>query len=339
MEFKATGKQILEAGWRAVYGKESTGEEDDEKEKTQILPEFTQGEKGPHEIFLSEGKTSAPKAFTEATLLRAMETAGKQVEDEELRDLMKDNGIGRPSTRAAIIETLFRRNYIRRERKNIVPTITGMELIRVINNELLKSAEMTGNWEFKLRQIEKGNYQAEEFLREMKQMVSDLVVQVRSENVQRITIASASAAPEKKKDAIVCPKCGQGTMLKGKAAFGCSNFKNGCDMKVPFELMGKKLTEAQIKTLLDRKKTAVIKGFSTGGGKKDGILKLTGSFNVEFEETTKAKIPKKKQEGTPPAVCPKCKKGTVLKGRAAYGCSEYKNGCDFRLPFENLSAQ
>ncbi len=338
VEFKATGKQILFDGWRAVYGKESVG--DEEEEKTQILPEFVQGESGTHEVFLSEGKTSPPKAFTEATLLRAMETAGKQVEDEELRDLMKDNGIGRPSTRAAIIETLFRRNYIKRERKNIVPTITGMELIRVINNEILKSAEMTGKWEFKLRQIEKGDYQAEAFLTEMKQMVSDLVVQVRSESAQRITIASHAAVVEKD-DKIECPKCKTGTMLKGKAAFGCSNYKNGCDMKVPFELMGKKLTEAQVKSLLEKKKTSVIKGFASGAGKKDGILKLTDTFNVEFEEA-QAKVPKTKKskiDETKPGVCPKCKKGTILKGKTAYGCSEYKSGCDFRLPFDSIFTQ
>ena len=337
VEFKATGKQILFDGWRAVYGKESVGEE--EEEKTQILPEFVEGESGKHEVFLSEGKTSPPKAFTEATLLRAMETAGKQVEDEELRDLMKDNGIGRPSTRAAIIETLFRRNYIKRERKNLVPTITGMELIRVINNEILKSAEMTGKWEFKLRQIEKGEYQAEAFLSEMKQMVSDLVVQVRSESAQRITIASHAAVAEKD-DKIECPKCKTGTMLKGKAAFGCSNYKSGCDMKVPFELMGKKLTEAQIKSLLEKKKTSVIKGFTTGGAKKDGILKLTATFNIEFEQA-EAKVPKAKKSinETKPSVCPKCKKGTILKGKTAYGCSEYKSGCDFRLPFDTIFTQ
>ena len=336
VEFKATGKQILFDGWRAVYGKESVGEE--EEEKTQILPEFVQGESGKHEVFLSEGKTSPPKAFTEATLLRAMETAGKQVEDEELRDLMKDNGIGRPSTRAAIIETLFRRNYIKRERKNLIPTITGMELIRVINNEILKSAEMTGKWEFKLRQIEKGEYQAEAFLTEMKQMVSDLVVQVRSESAQRITIASHAAVVEKD-DKIVCPKCKTGTMLKGKAAFGCSNYKSGCDMKVPFELMGKKLTEAQIKSLLEKKKTSVIKGFTSGSGKKDGILKLTDTFNVEFEEAqvkVKAVKNKKGAEENKSGICPLCKKGTILKGKAAYGCSEYKNGCTFRLPFDTV---
>ena len=259
---------------------------------------------------------------------------------EAVRDLMKDNGIGRPSTRAAIIETLFRRNYIKRERKNIVPTITGMELIRVINNEILKSAEMTGKWEFKLRQIEKGEYQAEAFLTEMKQMVSDLVVQVRSESTKRITIASHAPVVEKD-EKIECPKCKSGTMLKGKTAFGCSNYKNGCDMKVPFELMGKKLTEAQIKSLLEKKKTTVIKGFTAGGIKKDGILKLTDSFNVEFEEA-QAKAPKAKKSAVAiekPGVCPKCKKGTLLKGKTAYGCSEYKSGCDFRLPFDSIFTQ
>ena len=284
IEFKATGKQILDAGWRIVYGKETTGEE--EEEKTQLLPAFEKNETGPHEAFLAEGKTSPPKAFTEATLLRAMETAGKQVDDEELRELMKDNGIGRPSTRAAIIETLFRRNYIKRERKNLVPTITGMELIRVINNELLKSAEMTGNWEFKLRQIEKGEYQAEAFLSEMKQMVSDLVVQVRSESAQRITIASHAPVAEKNVrrtphgETIICPKCKKGAMLKGKSAFGCSDFKNGCDFKVPFDLMEKKLTENQITSLIEKGKTPIIKGFDLGGTKKDGVLKLTSSFNI-----------------------------------------------------------
>jgi DNA topoisomerase-3 len=172
----------------------------------------------------------------------------------------------------------------------------------------------------------------------MKQMVSDLVVQVRSESAQRITIASHAAVVEKD-DKIECPKCKTGTMLKGKAAFGCSNYKNGCDMKVPFELMGKKLTEAQIKSLIEKKKTAVIKGFTAGGIKKDGILKLTDSFNVEFEEAqVKAKSAKSKKgvEENKSGMCPLCKKGTILKGKTAYGCSEYKNGCTFRLPFDTV---
>lgn len=241
IEFKATGKQILDPGWRIVYNKETNNE--DEQEDTQLLPAFKKGEKGPHTAYLAEGKTSPPKLFTEATLLRAMETAGKQIDDEELRDLMKDNGIGRPSTRAAIIETLFRRDYIRRERKNLVPTSTGMELIGVINNELLKSAEMTGNWEFKLRQIEKGAYPAEAFLKEMKTMVSDLVIQVRSESNRRITIAPAeksipkSTKPTKQKQKTkICPKCKSGNIIQGKISYGCSNWKSGCDFRLAFEI-------------------------------------------------------------------------------------------------------
>jgi DNA topoisomerase-3 len=327
IEFKASGKQIIDAGWRVVYNKEVIDE--DEKEESQLLPEFKKDETGIHEAFLAEGKTSPPKAFTEATLLRAMETAGKQIDDEDLRDLMKDNGIGRPSTRAAIIETLFRRNYIKRERKNLIPTITGMELIRVINNELLKSAEMTGKWEFKLRQIEKGEYQAEAFLQDMKTMVSDLVTQVRNESAQRITIASHAPVTEKS-DTAACPKCKSGTMLKGKAAFGCSNFKNGCDFKIPFVLMGKKLTNSQIISLIEKRKTAVIKGFESGGVKKGGILKLTSRFNIELEEKEVVSKTKRPQI---PTVCPKCKTGTIIKGNTAYGCSNWKTGCDFKILF------
>ncbi|MCE3279748.1 MAG: topoisomerase [Bacteroidetes bacterium] len=333
VDFKANGKQILDAGWRVVYSRETL--EEDEKEDIQLLPEFVAGERGKHEAYLAEGKTSPPKAYTEATLLRAMETAGKQIEDEELRDLMKDNGIGRPSTRAAIIETLFRRNYIKRERKNLVPTVTGMELILTINNELLKSAEMTGNWEFKLRQIEKGEYQADAFLQEMKQMVSDLVLQVKNESGKRIAVESAETKSKSKADQkATCPKCKSGEMMKGKAAYGCSSFKNGCDFKIPFELMGRKLTDAQITALADKGKTPIIKGFLMGESKKDGILKLTSSFNIEFEEK-EAAAPKVKKEAAG-IVCPKCKSGNILKGNSAYGCSNWKSGCVIRFPFEFL---
>ena len=231
IEFKVLGKQILDLGWRIVYNKDSRAE--DEADEAQLLPIFIKGETGAHKAFLAKGKTSAPKAYTEATLLRAMESAGKQIDDEELREVMKDNGIGRPSTRAAIIETLFRRDYIRRERKNIIPTATGMELIGVINNELLKSAELTGNWEYKLRQIEKKAYQAEDFIQEMKIMVGDMVTQVSGESYKRIAIANAETNLKPKKSEIVkCPKCKNGNILKGKTAFGCSSYKNGCDFKI-----------------------------------------------------------------------------------------------------------
>ena len=184
LKFKATGKQVLDPGWRVVM-KIGQGKSDDE------LPEFTKGERGPHTPDLQEKATQAPKPYTEATLLRAMETAGKQVDDEELRDAMKENGIGRPSTRAAIIETLFKRNYIVRNKKNLIPTITGVQLIDTIQNEAVKSAELTGLWEKKLREIESGKYDAAEFMKELKQMVSDIVHLVRLEpSIRRIDSAS-----------------------------------------------------------------------------------------------------------------------------------------------------
>ena len=177
--FKTSGKVITEPGWRVVFAGETT---DDDKEKESILPEFIVGESGPHTPGLAEKWTQPPKNYTEATLLRAMETAGKLVEDEELRDAMKENGIGRPSTRAAIIETLFKRNYIRREKKNIVATETGIELIGLIRNELLKSAELTGRWEKKLRDIEKRQYEAKTFIEELKEMLNDVVNSVLRDN-------------------------------------------------------------------------------------------------------------------------------------------------------------
>ena len=179
VEFKTSGKVITEPGWRVVFAGQPT---DEEKENDNLLPEFTKGESGPHVPGLAEKWTQPPKNYTEATLLRAMETAGKLVDDEELRDAMKENGIGRPSTRAAIIETLFKRNYIRREKKNIVATQTGIELIGIIRNELLKSAELTGRWEKKLRDIEKRQYEAKTFIEELKEMLSTVVNDVLRDN-------------------------------------------------------------------------------------------------------------------------------------------------------------
>lgn len=184
-EFKATGKQILKPGWRVVSGRtaenrQAGGSASVKDEAESILPDFAEGERGPHKPFLKETWTTPPKPFTEATLLRAMETAGKAVEDDELRDALKENGIGRPSTRAAIIETLFKRNYIRKERKSLYPTQTGKDLIATIKDELLKSAELTGMWEKKLRMIEAGTYEASAFLDELKAMVRSIVINVLS---------------------------------------------------------------------------------------------------------------------------------------------------------------
>ena len=201
VEFKATGKQILKPGWRTVFGTEQKDQnaEPTEEEEEGILPNFTQGETGPHKPLLKETWTTPPKPYTEATLLRAMETAGKLVDNEDLRDALKENGIGRPSTRAAIIETLFKRNYIRKERKSLYPTATGKELIGIIQEELLKSAELTGMWEKKLRQIEQGTYEARTFLDELKQMVNVIVTNVLSDSSNH-TITIEEAPKDAKKD-------------------------------------------------------------------------------------------------------------------------------------------
>lgn len=228
VEFKVTGKQILDAGWRVVFDKVKSEEEKEAEEDEKMLPLFEKGESGPHEPTLAEKWTSPPKPYTEATLLRAMETAGKFVDNDELRDALKENGIGRPSTRAAIIETLFKRDYIRKERKNLIATNTGIDLIQTIQEELLKSAELTGLWEKKLRQIEKGEYEAKAFLDELKEMLRQIVFNVKSDNRQITDHAVAQAIqPE------ICPLCGKGTILKGKTAYGCSEWKAGCNYRRP----------------------------------------------------------------------------------------------------------
>ncbi|MCE5347520.1 MAG: DNA topoisomerase 3 [Bacteroidales bacterium] len=280
-EFKATGKVILEDGWRVLYPKKETDKEtENDTSEGQIMPHFEKGEKGEHAPDLLEKQTQPPKMHTEATLLRAMETAGRQVEDDELRELMKENGIGRPSTRANIIETLFRRKFVIREKKNLVPTQTGIQLIHTIQNELLKSAELTGMWEKKLRQIEKGEYDPKCFLDEMKEMVSQLVAEVKLETKKMIVIEQDLKHEEKKTVAITCPKCKKGTILKGKKAFGCSEYKNGCTFIVRFEQYGKILDEKQIYSLIQKGKSPVIKGLFVDGKKIDSALVLDFSFNV-----------------------------------------------------------
>ena len=292
IEFKAIGKEILDAGWRAVYTKAEQTEDDhpdntdnttdsqrqqDSEEAT--LPSFSRGESGSHKPTLTEKQTQPPKHYTEASLLRAMETAGKLVDDDELRAAMKENGIGRPSSRAGIIETLFKRNYIRRQRKNLVATPTGIQLIDTIHEKLLTSVELTGIWEKKLRDIEHHRYQPAQFIEELKQQVGEIVSDVMHDNSNRTiegeapdekpvkpkspegvgaanakgktrtrrastktktTSESKSVATKVKtrepNEGDVCPKCGQGHIIKGKSAYGCSRWREGCDYRVSFEL-------------------------------------------------------------------------------------------------------
>jgi DNA topoisomerase-3 len=215
ISFKVTGREILVQGWRDVFVKEKT---DDEVEEQKTLPAFVKGESGAHEPQLQEKTTTPPKYYTEATLLRAMETAGKTVDDEELRDAMKENGIGRPSTRAAIIEKLFQRKYIVREKKNIHATELGINLIHTIISPLLKSAELTGIWEKKLRAIERGDYTAQLFLDELKQMTTQVVREVKAD-----------------KSGMRCPVCGRGMIIRGKTRYGCSRWREGCTYAEAFE--------------------------------------------------------------------------------------------------------
>lgn len=300
VEFKVSGKEILEPGWRTIYAQQpsqpsnpstsqplntqplnpqpSSSDDDDKRDEERTLPTFVKGESGPHTPTLTEKWTTPPKYYTEATLLRAMETAGKFVDDETLRAALKENGIGRPSSRAGIIETLFKRHYIRRERKNLIATATGIELIDIIHEELLKSCELTGIWEKKLRDIEHKKYEAADFINELKQQVTEIVYDVLRDNSnRRVTITTdedlkkakkkKTAAPKKTAaksaatsstastknaaaspqpatsepsadDSIIgttCPVCGKGTIIKGKTAYGCSNWKNGCTYRVAFK--------------------------------------------------------------------------------------------------------
>ena len=324
--FKTTGKEILEPGWRVLFKNEKQKSEDN------ILPEFVVGEKGAHEPDLQEKETQPPKYYTEATLLRAMETAGKQVDDDELRDAMKENGIGRPSTRAAIIETLFKRHYIQKDKKKLVATTTGVELVKTIRNELLKSAELTGQWEKKLRDIEDGSYDVQQFVGELKQMVTDIVYEVKvDQNANRITLidevkpvsTTAIKKSEAKSKELLCPICKTGKMLKGKTAYGCGNYKSGCPFKVPFEVEGKKLTEAQIERLISKGKTGKIKGFGEKENAFAAVVKLDkfGVVSLQKEEDQKW-------------ICPACKTGEIIKGSNAYGCSNFRNGCRVRIPFQ-----
>ena len=275
IDFKVSGKTILDEGWRVVYQKatgnqdkaesnESQDNPDNAEERT--LPNFVKGESGDHVPSLTEKWTTPPKFYTEATLLRAMETAGKFVEDEELRAALKENGIGRPSSRAGIIETLFKRHYIKRERKNLIATPTGIELIDTIKEELLKSCELTGIWEKKLRDIEAKKYDPGQFIEELKEQIRQIVQEVMADNSnRRVTVlsdadlkkkmapkvaqapkpkpapkpaATAPAATDNNQDSIVgtvCPLCGQGHLIKGKTAYGCSRWKEGCNYRVPFK--------------------------------------------------------------------------------------------------------
>ncbi len=295
IEFKVTGRTILDPGWRAVYQNTDNTDDNDnsdgqEKNDTQerTLPAFEKGENGPHAPTLTEKMTTPPPYYNEASLLRAMETAGKFVEDETLRAAMKENGIGRPSTRAAIIETLFKRHYIRKERKRLVATATGIELIDLIHEELLKSAELTGIWEKKLRDIEAQKYDAQQFIDELKQQVSEIVQQVLSDSSNRhVTIVE-----ETKK-------------ASSKATGNNSEAKSSATAEKPKKKRSSKKKEIQQKAL---------------------------DAAQEIQQNNTGTVPEEPDPmvGRP---CPICGQGHIIKGKTAYGCSRWKEGCTYRQPF------
>lgn len=340
--FKTSGKVILKKGFRIVF------EDPNSKEKeADLLPDFAVGEKGPHHPSFLEKETKAPNQFTEATLLRAMETAGKQVDDEDLRELMKENGIGRPSTRANIIETLFKRQYIIRNKKQVLPTRTGIQLIDTIQNDMVKSAELTGSWEKQLKDIEKGTFTAAAFINNMKRMVESLVYEVRSEtkraNISHTDMNQKQGVSVEKKKATgilaeACPKCKKASLLKGKSAYGCANYKSGCDFVLPFTFGSKKISENQYLRLLKKGSTVNLKDFVIANRTVEGLLRFDENFKLILEPKKIAAptAPIQKKSTSDTLSCPKCKTGTIIKGNTAYGCSTYKSGCDFKVTFDRV---
>ena len=389
VEFKTSGKQILMPGWREVIKPQkqqdeenpstSSGTKEGQEDEEKTLPIFVKGEHGPHQPQLAEKWTSPPKPYTEATLLRAMETAGKLVDDESLREVMKENGIGRPSTRAAIIETLFKRNYIRKVRKSLEPTPTGIELIGLIHEDLLKSAELTGIWEKKLREIEQHKYEARQFLDELKQMVMEIVTTVMLDNSNRRVAASVVEEKPKK---LVSKKMAakKSSEQTPKAVPPKSTTKKS----IPRETVSEILQAARIEEVVGefvtlKRRGANLNGFCPFHDDKSGTFNVNPARNIfkcfscgkggdsvkflmehehytypealcflakkygiqiekiEVNPVNSEEHPASNNFDNPDAIigqpCPLCGKGHIIKGKTAYGCSEWRNGCGWRKAF------
>ncbi len=320
IEFKVSGKEILEPGWRVVYAKDAKNADDDDADNAngndeKTLPSFVKGESGDHQPTLTEKWTTPPKYYTEATLLRAMETAGKFVEDEELRAALKENGIGRPSSRAGIIETLFKRHYIRRQRKNLMATPTGIELIDTIHEELLKSCELTGIWEKKLRDIEHKTYDPAEFINGLKEQINQIVIDVLSDNSsRRVTIMTEEdlkKKPEKKKTAA----------------------KKAETKKMP----AKKKDEATAQNVdaqnVDAQNADAQNVDAQNVDAQNVDAQNADTQNAAAQPVSAPQTPADPMVGKP---CPLCGKGVIIKGKTAYGCSNWKSGCQYRQPFSQM---
>jgi DNA topoisomerase-3 len=316
--FRARGKVLVDAGWQALYGK---GERDVAKSKKKLggkkddaaqeLPDFQKGESNPHQPSLPQFKTSAPKRFNEATLLQLMETAGKIVTDEALKEALKDKGVGTPATRASIIEVLIQRNYIERKKKNLISTESGRGLISLIQDERLKSPELTGDWEFRLKQVERGEYDAAQFMSEVGDYTREIL-----QCTSAKTVNLSNLGP--------CPIC-NAPVIRGKAAYGCSEWKQGCKFVLPGVLWGLPIKPELAREILAHKRSLTPHPIEVDGRKLFATLNVDKKGNFSFEE---AEVAKKEAGQESLGKCPICG-GDVVIGRKAYGCSNWRNGCKF----------
>jgi DNA topoisomerase-3 len=316
--FRARGKVLVDAGWQALYGKvepeatkstrKSKGKADD---AAQELPDFQKGESNPHEPAMPQFKTSAPKRFNEATLLQLMETAGKIVTDEALKEALKDKGVGTPATRASIIEVLISRNYVERKKKNLISTESGRGLISLIQDERLKSPELTGDWEFRLKQVERGEYDAAQFMSEVGDYTREIL-----QCTSAKTVDLSNLGP--------CPVC-NAPVIRGKAAYGCSEWKQGCKFVLPGVLWGLPIKPELAREIMTHKRSLTPHPIEVDGRKLFAIINVDKKGNFSFEE---AEVAKKEAGQEALGKCPTCG-GDVVVGKKAYGCSNWRNGCKF----------
>ncbi|MEN8726232.1 MAG: DNA topoisomerase 3 [Lentimonas sp.] len=310
--FRARGKVLVDPGWQALYPKaESTDASKKSDEDAQELPDFQEGESNPHEPSLPQFKTSAPKRFNEATLLQLMETAGKIVEDEDLKEALKDKGVGTPATRASIIEVLIQRNYIERKGKGLVSTESGRALISLIQDERLKSPELTGDWEFRLKQVERGEYDAAQFMSEVADYTREILQCTADKSIDLSNLGP-------------CPICNSG-VIRGKQAYGCSDWKQGCKFVLPARHWELAIGPQLAREILSHKRSLTPHAISVKGKSLFATLSLDKKGKLHFEE---AEVAKKASGDESLGACPTCG-GDVVVGSKAYGCSNWRNGCKF----------
>ncbi len=316
--FRARGKVMVTPGWRSLYAKAAPEEATEAKagpgksgETAQEMPDFKQGESNPHEPSLQQFTTSPPKRFNEATLLQLMETAGKNVTDEALKEALKDKGVGTPATRASIIEVLIQRKYVERKKKNLISTESGRGLISLVRDERLKSPELTGDWEFRLKKIERGEYAAEKFMAEVADYTREIL-----RNTSEKTVDPANLGP--------CPVC-NAPVIRGRKDYGCSDWKAGCKFVLPSEAWKMVLSPELAREILIHKRSLNPHPLEVEGKKIFASLSLDKEGALHYE---KADVIKKKKEDERIGPCPVCK-GDVVIGRKAFGCSNWENGCRF----------